>query len=227
MFKAFISMLFPDVCLTCSQGLASGERQICMKCQHELPFANHHLHQENPLYFKFIDKIPIQYALSYLKFTKKGKVQKMLHSLKYDGNQEIGEILGRWHGYVLKDAGFSTIFDVIVPVPLHISKLKKRGYNQSDCYASGLSQTLELPWTDQALMRGIATETQTKKGKLERWLNVSDIFEVQEIAWIKNKHVLLVDDVVTTGSTLESCASILLEKGAKSISIGAIAVAQH
>ena len=231
----FISLVFPEFCVCCQESLLKGETQICTKCRYDLPITNFHLHQQNILSQRFWGKLPIEYAFAYLKFTKGGKVQKILHDLKYNGNQDIGIMLGKWYGQILVDAGLAKldanspekeqVFQVILPIPLHKSKLRKRGFNQSDCFAEGLSTTMGVPWYRDVLQRNKATKTQTKKGRMERWQNVEKIFVVVKPEIIKDKHILLVDDVVTTGSTLEACAQAILDAGAQKVSIATLAAA--
>jgi len=235
LFGDFLSLVFPEFCVCCNESLLKGEAQICTQCRYDLPITDYHLHRQNVLSQRFWGKLPIEYAFAYLKFTKGGKVQQILHDLKYKGNQEIGVMLGKWYGQMLVDAGLAKldanevtkeqIFQVILPIPLHKAKLRKRGFNQSNCFAEGLSATMEVPWRPDALKRNKATKTQTKKGRMERWQNVENIFEVVTPELIKDKHVLLVDDVVTTGSTLEACAQSILQAGAAKISIATLAVA--
>lgn len=228
----FLSLIFPNYCLGCEEPLAKGEEQLCTKCRYALPQTDYHLQPDNALAQRFWGKIPIEYALAYLKFSKGGRVQKILHELKYDNNQTIGEMMGKWYGQVLVDAALAQldgkkaqVFDIILPIPLHKAKLRNRGYNQSDCFAKGLSAITQIPWNAQALRRNKATKTQTKKGRLDRWKNVDNIFEVIKPNLVKGKHILLVDDVVTTGATLEACAHSLLKAKAAKISIATIAVA--
>jgi ComF family protein len=174
---------------------------------------------------KFWGRTSIKYTLAFLKFTKEGKVQRILHQLKYKGQREIGEMLGNWYGAELTESGFSRHWDLILPVPLHESKLRKRGYNQSDGFAKGLSESMEVAWSDKVLQRKTATKTQTKKGRWERWQNVEEIFVITEEEMIQKKNILLVDDIITTGATLEACAIELYNKGCKSVSVATIAVA--
>lgn len=228
----FFSLIFPNYCLCCDASLGKGEEQICTRCRYGLPKTDYHEKRENPLLQKFWGKLPVTYALAYLKFSKGGKVQKILHDLKYNANQTIGEMMGKWYGQLLVEAGLAKpdeteeqVFDLILPIPLHKSRLRKRGFNQSDCFARGLSATTNIPWYADAVTRNKATKTQTKKGRMERWENVEHIFEIVKPELIKDKHVLLVDDVITTGSTLEACAGSILKAGAAQVSIATIAVA--
>lgn len=223
MIHDFISLLFPEYCLMCEEGLKKEEKLICIHCRYKLPKTHSHLDNENYIARKFWGKLPVRYAWAYLKFTKKGNVQRILHKLKYDGYAEVGELLGKWYGYELKEAGLEKEFDLILPVPLHISKLKKRGYNQSDTIAKGMSEAMQVEWSEKVLIKNIASETQTKKKRLERWENVEKVFDITNKDKIIGKRILLVDDVVTTGSTLEACCKLLLDEGCKEVSIATIA----
>jgi ComF family protein len=209
----------------CQESLEKGEELICIHCKYNLPVTNHHQQDSSAVMRKFMGKVVIKNAWAYLNFTKQGKVQKVLHKLKYEGYQEIGVLLGRWYGYELKEADKDKEFDLIVPVPLHPSKLRIRGYNQSDTFAKGLSESMSLPWHNDILLKGTANETQTNKRRLDRWHNVKDVYTIVNLEAVYNKRILLVDDVVTTGSTLEACARTLLECGCKEVSIATIAAA--
>jgi ComF family protein len=225
MFTDFVSMLFPEYCLMCMECLEKGEKLICIHCKYNLPVTNHHINQSTDVLTKFMGKLPVKHAWAYLKFTKQGNVQRVLHKLKYSGQQEIGVLLGCWYGYELTTAGLNKEFDSILPVPLHPAKLAKRGYNQSDTFAQGLSESMLLPWHQHVLQKGIANETQTNKRRLERWQNVKDVYMISDKKAVIDKRILLVDDVVTTGSTLEACARTLLDTGCREVSIATIATA--
>lgn len=175
---------------------------------------------------KFWGRIPVLQAASYLYFQKDGRVQHLLHELKYRGKTEVGEFIGAMYGTVLKES--DNLFnkaDLIIPVPLHIEKLRKRGYNQSDYFAKGLSKSLDIPWNNTLIQRNIFTETQTGKNRIERWENVDDIFEFKDEKQFKGKHLILVDDVITTGATIEACANALFNKIDCAISVLTIATA--
>jgi ComF family protein len=225
MLKDFFSLLYPQFCLACEQNLEGGEEVICTTCRFDLPKTDLHKTSNNILAKRFWGKINLTHALAYLYFSKQGKVQELVHNLKYSGHQEIGEKLGKWYGYELAEADFGKEFDLIIPVPLHKNKLKKRGYNQCDTFAQSLSLTLSVPFSSTTLKRITATQTQTDKSRFLRWKNVEEIFVVANESEISGKRVLLVDDVVTTGATLESCGHVLLSKGAKGVSIACIAMA--
>jgi len=223
----FISLFFPAYCYACKEQLYKSEESICLKCEHELPTTNYHLDPQNPVMIKMYGKSPIAFASSYLRFVKSGKTQRLLHQLKYHNKPEIGNILGRWYANQISETIGTHGIDMIVPVPLHEKKRKKRGYNQSDGFAKGLSEILEVDTNLDALIRTRQSATQTNKSKMERWENVEKIFEVTNALAVKGKHVLVVDDVITTGSTLASCANELLDNGAGSVSVATIAVAEY
>lgn len=223
----FVNLIFPSVCLGCEEPLGRGEKYLCTDCLAQLPYTDYHLlpAAANPLSRRFWGKVPIGHTLSYLRFLRRGRVQHLLHQLKYQGQRDVGLALGRWYGHDLARQGLR--FDLIVPVPLHPRKLATRGYNQSDTFAEGLAETMETPWHAHALRRTTHTDSQTRKSRLERWQNVARVFEVADIAAIQGKHVLVVDDVLTTGATLEACAAVLLAAGAAEVSVATIACADR
>jgi len=223
-FNDFFNLFFPDLCVVCNEHLVNQEKLICTKCLYKLPKTNFHLHKDNPVSQVFWGRVPIENATGYFFFHKGSTYQHMMHKYKYHGYKEIGYVLGKSFGSQLRESHFNTI-DVIVPVPLHKTKLKKRGYNQSEWFGMGLAEALEKPIDTKNFMRSIATETQTRKSRFERWKNVEDIFTVVNPELLMGKHILLVDDVVTTGATLEACAHKLLEIPETKISIATLAVA--
>jgi ComF family protein len=192
----------------------------------EMPKSHYHLEENNPFYQKFKGRLPVKHVMTLFKFVKESRVQQLLHALKYKHQPEIGEVLGRVYGQDLAEANFKNTFDLILPVPLHISRRRIRGYNQSEEFGKGLSQVLEVPCHDTYLIRAAKTETQTHKSKLNRWENVRSIFQVIEPEPILEKRILLVDDVVTTGATLEACGNALIQAGCKELSIACIAATQ-
>ncbi|MGB0887810.1 MAG: ComF family protein [Vicingaceae bacterium] len=223
MINDFFNLIFPKLCCACSNTLLRHENFICLVCELTLPKTNYHLDIDNPVSKVFWGRVPIERATSYYSFSKKSKVQNLLHHLKYKGVKELGKAIGELMGHDLKEVeGFKNI-DFIIPVPLHKRKLEKRGYNQSEWIALGLSKVLKIPINTHTLYRKEYSQTQTKKTRYKRWENVGSIFGVADEA-LNNKSVLLVDDVVTTGATLEACALVLIEKGCK-ISIATIAYA--
>jgi ComF family protein len=222
----FMYLFFPNYCRGCEESLVKGEKIICTRCMMDLPKSNYHRERENPFYHKFSGRLPVKFVMTLFKFVKRGKVQHLLHALKYKNQPEIGVQLGRVYGTDLIDENYKDQFDLIVPVPLHPSRRRKRGYNQSEEFGKGLSEILEIPCTEKFLKRIKETSTQTRKSKLNRWENVSDVFECHELHELKGKRVLLVDDVVTTGATLEACGEKLLRAGCGEISIACIAATQ-
>ena len=191
-----------------------------------MPKSYYHLHRDNPFFQKFRGRLPVKNVMTLFKFVKESRVQHVLHALKYKQQPEIGEMLGRIYGKDLLEAHYAETFDLIVPVPLHASRRKLRGYNQSEEFGKGLAQMLDVPCDDTYMVRSAKTETQTHKTKLRRWENVNRIFEVINPGSIVEKRVLLVDDVVTTGATLEACGDALIRAGCRELSIACIAATQ-
>jgi ComF family protein len=224
-FKHFLDIIYPRTCEACGESLLGGENLICMNCMIDLPRTNSHIQRLDKVSNRFWGKIPVTDTITFMKFSKKGKVQKLLHELKYRNKPEVGMYLGKIYGVDLKAVGFDKKVDLIIGVPLHPTKLIQRGYNQADCIAEGLSEALEVPFETNAVKRLIHTDTQTKKSRIERFQNVENIFEVIDAEKIKNKRIAIVDDVLTTGSTLESLGITLLNAEAKEISIVTIAAA--
>ncbi|MEQ8925135.1 MAG: ComF family protein [Fulvivirga sp.] len=208
----FISLFFPNFCLSCNRALYKQERLVCTHCISEAAKTNSHLERENFIKRKFNGKIQIENAWSYLYFQQGGIAQKLIHHLKYENRPELGVELGKRYAIAIKQIIYQDKPDYIVPVPLHYKKLKKRGYNQSEEFAKGLSEVLGVPFTN-ALERKVATETQTAKTRMARWENVNTIFTLKEN--LVNKHILLVDDVITTGATIEACAQTLINNGCR------------
>ncbi len=222
----FINLFFPRCCLGCSEALVKGEEILCTQCLTQLPKTNYHLQKTNPIEERLSGRIHLKHAWAYLKFRKSGIVQHLLHQLKYGNHPEVGVRIGMLFGKELKDAGLDREFDLIVPVPLHSSRHRKRGYNQSAKFAEGLSYSLEVPWDESISVRKRSTTTQTRKSKLDRWENVKDVFGVDVVDKIINKRILLVDDVITTGATLEACGQHLLHHSCSELSIACLAEAQ-
>lgn len=222
----FISLFFPHYCLACSEALVKGEDILCTRCIINLPKTNYHVQQVNPVEAKLYGRIPLKHAWAFLKFRKRGSVQHLLHQLKYNNHPEVGIALGKVFGKDLSDGGFGQAFDLIVPVPLHRSRLMKRGYNQSSKFAEGLSAAFGIPWDESISIRKERTTTQTKKSRMQRWENVKNVFSVAENSKISGRRILLVDDVITTGATLEACGKHLIAAGCKELSVAVIAEAQ-
>jgi len=222
----FVSLFFPNSCLGCKEALVKGEEVLCTHCLAELPRTNYHLQETNPIQERLFGRLDVKHAWAFLKFRKSGIVQHLLHQLKYNNHPEVGVRIGMLFGKELCEQGLDKEFDLIVPVPLHNSRQRKRGYNQSAKFAEGLSTSLTIPWDESISIRKKRTTTQTRKSKLDRWENVKDVFGIDVAEKILNKRILLVDDVITTGATLEACGRHLLENNCSSLSIACIAEAQ-
>ena len=221
-----VALLFPELCPACGQSLIASERVLCTDCRYTLPFTNFHLLDDNIVAQQFWGKVDVKGAYSLYHFAKGGKVQNLMHHFKYKGMQNIGNVLGAIAGeQLMQNDQFKTV-DQIIPVPLHKHRLKQRGYNQSKCFADGLSQKIPAMVSDNNLVRVRATETQTHKSRFLRFENMQNVFQVTDTKKLENKHVLLVDDVVTTGSTLEACAIELLKIPGLKLSIATIAYAE-
>lgn len=219
-----IHLLYPRLCEGCSKPLHGAEEVLCIGCAQELPETNYHHIPDNETALRFAGRIPFVRATSLAYFTNEGLLQHLLHGLKYRGRKETGTYLGKRLGEGLKNAGWAGDIDMIVPVPLHKTRKNERGYNQSALIAQGMSTALHIPTNDDALLRVRKTETQTHKTRAERVENMKDTFCLKEEGTLKNKHILLCDDVLTTGATLEACALALMKEEHIRISIATIGI---
>ena len=222
----FLSLIYPRHCEACGNSLFKHEHFICNYCKIRLPKSNFHLQSSNELHYVFAGRIPFILAGSLYIFEKSGKIQKLLHAIKYQNQKELAEFLGKIYAEdLLKDEVLKDV-DCIIPIPLHKNKLKQRGFNQSEWFAKGISIGLNIKMDTAAMLRKTETETQTKKKKYERWENVEGIFELTDEAALVNKHVLIVDDVITTGATLEAAWNCLKEVEGIKISVASLAFAK-
>ena len=223
-----VRMIFPARCCACRQPLFRNEKVLCMSCTMKMPKTNFHKQKGNLVEKSFWGRVRIERATSYFYFVKGSDFQHLLHNLKYHGHYEVGVYMGECMGHELANEPDFTHFDAIIPVPLHPGKLRKRGYNQSEMIARGLSKALGVPVDTKTLRRKVFTETQTKKTRIERWENVRYVFESDQSALLNGKHILLVDDVLTTGATIEGCANALrLHNPAVKISVATLAFAHN
>lgn len=222
----FVALLFPELCHACGQSLVVHEDLICTDCLYNLPYTNFHQQADNIVARQFWGKVKLNGAYALFYFTKGGKVQQLIHQLKYNNAPMVGNKLGHIAGAQLIQSEHLNMFDAVIPVPLHKSRLRKRGYNQSACFAEGLAEALNTAVVINNLIRTKATATQTHKSRFDRAINMQDVFTVADIKALADKHVLLVDDVVTTGSTLEACAQALLTVPGLKLSIATIAYAE-
>lgn len=223
MIHDFISLLFPRCCAVSGKPLARGEQFISFESAASL--AKYDLYASNDnLYRKFSGLVNVEYVWAYYKFNKKSGVQKLMHQIKYNHLPELGEITGRWFGQAICTT--KAEIDLVIPVPLHPAKMRKRGYNQADYIAKGIAEALETTWSPKVMARTVNTSTQTKKSRKERFENARDIYQVKDKGLVKDKHVLVVDDVITTGATIGQCAQLLVDSGCTRVSVAALAAAE-
>jgi len=222
----FWGLFFPNTCCGCGNHLVKGERILCLTCLHDMPYTDFHLQDDNVIAKRFWGRAEVHAATALLHFQKGNKVQQLIHQLKYNERDDVGVYLGEIMGKQLKHADAFKDVALVVPVPLHWRKKLKRGYNQSACFAQGIATEMSIETSTDLLQRARHTQTQTKKTREERWLNVKDVFALSNPEKHQGKHILLVDDVVTTGATLEACAQALLQIPGARVSIATIAVAE-
>ncbi|MBP1666581.1 MAG: amidophosphoribosyltransferase [Bacteroidetes bacterium] len=219
-----LSLLFPRICYACGNHLIRGEKLICTECYVLIPRTNYHLEEDNPVARIFWGRCRIERAAAFSFYNRDSRIRRLIHNLKYKGVQDIGPELGKMYGLVLMNSGFTRDIDLIIPVPLHPSKERIRGFNQSYLISLGISQVTGITVDSTSLCRVSSTSTQTKKSRYERWKNVEGTFMVQDSSSVTCKHILLVDDVITTGSTMESCVNELLKSEGVRVSVAALAV---
>jgi ComF family protein len=224
-FNDFLELFYPSYCLTCGDRLPGNEKLVCFQCWSDLPVTNFNFDAENKVAQLFWGRVQIENATSFFSYKKGSRYQHLIHQIKYKGFKELGFELGQRFGFFLKESENFASVSAIIPVPLHPRKLKKRGFNQSEWIANGISEITGLPVVTGNLYREIYTTTQTRKTRYQRFQNVEGIFKLNQAEKLNGKHILLVDDVVTTGSTLEACAFPLLENGQIKVSIATLAFA--
>lgn len=221
-----LSLLFPRLCQACGNHLVRNEQVICTSCLLDMPLTGFHLQRENALERSLWGRCYAEKATAWSYYRRGGKMQHLIHRLKYSGIKEVGVFLGRYYGTVLADSGFMDGIDYLVPVPLHPSRERKRGFNQAEVICTGISESTGVPLLRAALIRKGRSDTQTRKSRVERWENVENIFAAGADPLPENAHLLVVDDVITTGSTIESCVNLLRESGSVKVSVAALAVAE-
>ncbi len=219
----FISLLFPRLCYGCGTQLMRNENLICTGCYVVIPRTGYHKVADNPVAQLFWGRCLLEKAAAFSFYNKGSRIRNLIHNLKYKGIREIGYELGKIYGLSLKLSGFTDDIDIIVPVPLHPEKIHARGFNQSEIISTGISEVTGVPVNTGSLARLTISATQTRRSRYERWINVEGIFSVVNIEEVREKHVLLVDDVITTGSTIESCANELLK--IEGVRVSAVALA--
>lgn len=219
-------LFYPHNCIGCGSDVIDKESFLCLQCIDDLPETNFAIHANNPLEKKFWGRIALISAMSLFYFTKESIVQNMIYELKYKGNKKAGHYFGNLMGKTLLNSNRFHI-DAIVPLPLFEKKEKMRGYNQSEILCNGISEIINKPVIKNNVTRNIFTETQTKKHRLERWKNVENIFEVNNPQELEGKHILLIDDVVTTGATLDACGTEILKIKNVKLSVATLAMASY
>ena len=222
----FLSLFLPRPCLSCGIHLVRGEEVLCTACLLDMARTDYHLRRGNMLEQAFWGRCLLERAAAFSVYNRGSRIRKLIHLLKYSGRKDIGLMLGGLYGSVLAESGFTTGIDMIVPVPLDPARERRRGYNQSRCIAEGIASHCGLPVRSDILLRTGRSGSQTSRGRYERWENVEGLFAVGRPGDIAGSHVLLVDDVITTGSTVEACVTALQSAGGVRVSVAALAAAQ-
>lgn len=223
---SFLHLLFPHMCSGCGNDIINKESVLCMRCIEAMPETNFEIHTNNPVEKKFWGRLTFTQATAQYYFTRESMMQKLMHQFKYKGNRELGTQLGKMMGERLINSKRFNI-DALIPLPLFPAKEKKRGYNQATVLCEGMAESLQVPVLKDVIIRSQHTDTQTQKGRIERWKNMEGKFELVKSDIINNKHIMLVDDVITTGATLEACGTELLKGENVKLSIGALCYAER
>ncbi len=225
MFQSVINLLFPKVCYACLNTLNDNEKTICVQCRHDLPVTNFHFDNSDAVKKVLYGRAKTEHATALFRFKKKGLVQQLIHGLKYKGYENIGVTLGDWLGGELSSLSQYQHIDMVIPVPLHKKKLKKRGYNQVAKFGQHIAEALNTEYQDSVLVKVTNTQSQVNKIRIARWNNNNELFQLKNPNLIENKHILLVDDLITTGATLEACINVLNQAKNVKISIATMAIA--
>jgi len=223
--KSLLHLMFPHVCAGCGTDVLDSEQPICLRCLEALPRTHFEQYHSNPVEKIFWGRLPLVAATAQYYFTKGALIQRLMHQFKYKGDKALGFYLGQQIGMSLAQNNRFADIDALVPLPLFAAKERARGYNQASVLCEGIAEVLQKPILRNNIIRMTHTETQTKKNRMERWQNMEGRFEVADAKSMLGKHLLLVDDVVTTGATLEACGRILLEVGDVRLSVATLCVA--
>ncbi len=226
LLSSLLHLLYPHTCDGCGMELTDTEQILCIRCHKRLPFTGYQLLHDNPVEKIFWGRVNIRHAMAACYYRKNAFLQQLIYQFKYKQREDIATYFGRLMGHTLRQSSWLYEIDTILPIPMHPSKIRRRGYNQAMVLANGVAVATEKTLSDGILVRHLQTTSQTNKGRLSRWQNVSDSFLLHPNTDLKNKHILLVDDVITTGATLEACSRLLVNAGA-AVSICALAYARH
>ncbi|TCK65088.1 ComF family protein [Winogradskyella wandonensis] len=226
MFQNLLNLFFPQICEACKTPLSDNEKVICVDCRHDLPITNFHYQADDAIKKILYGRVQLENATALLHFSKKGLVQELLHNLKYRGHEHIGEFLGKWLGSELKDLENYKIIDVVVPVPIHKNKLRERGYNQVTKFGVAIAEILNAEYRESALLKIEKSKTQALKDRLTRLDDAEKQFATGDFKGLDNKHILLVDDIITTGATVEACIELLNTIPGVRVSLAAMAVTE-
>lgn len=220
-----LNLFFPKVCEACNTVLVDKDLVVCISCRHQLPVTNFHFNDIEAVKKVLYGRVKLEHATALLHFSKKSIVQQLLHNLKYKGHQNISGFLGKWLGAELSTLEAYKTIDAVVPVPLYKAKLRKRGYNQVEQFGKEIAKALNTSYNDNVLVKTKATQTKVFKGRLSRWNDENAVFAISEKESLKGKHILLVDDIITTGATVEACATELLKINNIKLSLATMAIA--
>ncbi|WP_223549576.1 ComF family protein [Aestuariivivens sp. NBU2969] len=225
MLKSLINLFFPKVCYACLNILEDNQDTICTSCRNNLPVTNFHFNNDDTVIKVLYGRAKIEQGTALFRFEKKGPVQQLIHGLKYRGYENIGVVLGNWLGGELKTIKHYNHIDIVIPVPLHKKKLKKRGYNQVAKFGQEIAKQLQVTYVDNVLLKITNTKSQVNKKRFARWQGNDTLFTINQIDSINNKHILLVDDIITTGATMEACINVLSKAKNVKISVACMAIA--
>lgn len=224
MLKSLVNLFFPKVCSACNNLLHDGIDTICLNCRHDLPVTNFHFNNNDSVKKVLYGRSQIENGTALFRFEKKSNVQRLIHNLKYKGQEHVGFVLGNWLGSELKTIDAYKNIDIVIPVPLHKNKIKTRGYNQITRFGEQIASALHALYLDDVLLKVTNTKSQVNKKRLARWNN-EELFTLTNTSIIENKHILIVDDIITTGATLEACIAVLNQAKNIKVSVATIAIA--